>query len=75
MTPFFNLLILKIALPGDAATTFFLPRLVGMKKVKNLAFRSTRVGLQEAVEMGLASKVIPADDFERKVREIATDLA
>lgn len=65
----------KIALTGDAGTTFLLPRLVGMKRAKNLAFRSTRVGPQEAVEMGLASEAISSDNFEEKVRKIATDLA
>ncbi len=65
----------KIALSGDAGTTFLLPRLVGMKKAKDLALRSPRIDPEDAVEMGLASEVIPSDDFEGRVREIAEDLA
>lgn len=65
----------KIGLTGDAGTTFFLPRLVGLKKALDLAFRSPRIDPKEAVEMGLASEVIPSDAFEEKTRKIAKSLA
>lgn len=65
----------RIGLPGDGGSTYFLPRTVGTRKALNIALRSPRIGAREAVDMGLASEVIPSEDFEEKVREVGTELA
>lgn len=65
----------KIGLTGDGGSTFFLPRIVGKKKALDLAMRSPRISAKEAVDLGLASEVIPSENFRDSVRELGMELA
>lgn len=65
----------RIGLTGDGGATFSLPRIVGTKKALELAFKSPRIKGEEAVELGLANEVLPAENFREKVREVGRELA
>jgi 2-(1,2-epoxy-1,2-dihydrophenyl)acetyl-CoA isomerase len=71
----FNLAFTGIALSSDSGSSFWLPRLVGVAKAKELLLMPRTVRADEAMELGLATQVVPADDFEAAVQEIATRLA
>lgn len=71
----FNLAFTGIALSSDSGSSFWLPRLVGVAKAKELLLMPRTVRADEALELGLATQVVPADDFEAAVQEIATRLA
>ncbi len=72
---FFNYAYTNIGLTGDGGCTFFLPRAIGTKKALDLAMRSPKISAQEAVELGLATEVIPSENFEDRIMEIGEKLA
>ncbi len=59
----------------DMGSTFMVPRLVGLRKAKELAFFGERVYGPEAVEIGLANRVVPDGELMETTREWATRLA
>jgi len=65
----------KTALTGAESSTFFLPRLVGLRRAFDLAFLNPRLDAARAWRMGLVSEVIPEQGFEAEVRRVAATLA
>ncbi|MCB1888298.1 MAG: enoyl-CoA hydratase/isomerase family protein [Rhodocyclaceae bacterium] len=55
--------------------TWLLPRLVGLAKARELVFLGERIGGDEAVRIGLANRVFPADGFIDAAREFALRIA
>ncbi|MBN1664002.1 MAG: enoyl-CoA hydratase/isomerase family protein [Deltaproteobacteria bacterium] len=62
-------------LVADAGGTFFLPRLVGMAKAKELMFTGEAVNAPQALAMGLVSRVVPDDKLMDEAMETARKLA
>lgn len=52
-----------------------MPWVLGMKKTKELLLTGDRVGADEAVRIGLANRVVPADALMREARRLAQKLA
>ncbi|MFC4448222.1 enoyl-CoA hydratase/isomerase family protein [Halorussus aquaticus] len=65
----------RIGLSGDGGSTYFLPRLVGLRKAKEIALLDEPIAADEAVEMGLATEAVESDSFEHRLAALATDLA
>jgi 2-(1,2-epoxy-1,2-dihydrophenyl)acetyl-CoA isomerase len=65
----------RIGLTGDGGSTFFLPRLVGLRRATEIALLDRPVEADEAVEMGLATEAVSADEFDERLDEIAQELA
>ena len=65
----------KIGLIPDSGGTWWLPRLVGMQKAKEMAFFGNKVGACEAEKMGLIYKCVDDEQFVDTVDAIATKLA
>ncbi len=63
----------RVGLTGDGGSTYFLPRLVGLRRAKEIALMDEPIAPDEAVRMGLATEV--ADDFDARLAELADDLA
>ncbi len=59
----------------DMGSTFMVPRLVGLRKAKELAFFGERVYGPEAVEIGLANRAVPDGELLDTAREWAARLA
>ncbi len=59
----------------DMGSTFFAPRLVGLRKAKELAFFGERVYAPDAVEMGLINRAVPDGELMDTAREWAGRLA
>lgn len=59
MTAFAN-----VGASGDFGSSWFLPRLVGEAKAKELMFTSPRMTAREAKELGIINVVLPDEDFE-----------
>jgi len=64
-----------LGLSPDAATTYHLPRAVGVKQAKQLAFFGDRIDAQEALRIGLVNWVVPDAELEAKTEEILDRLA
>jgi 2-(1,2-epoxy-1,2-dihydrophenyl)acetyl-CoA isomerase len=65
----------RVALAGDFGGTWFLTRLVGPAKAKELYYFSERVTAEEAERLGLVNAVFPTGDLEGEVMARARRLA
>lgn len=65
----------NIAASGDFGSSWFLPRLVGEAKAKELMFMSPRLTAREASEMGLVNVVLPNEGFEESALRWCHELA
>ncbi len=61
-------------LPGLGAT-HLLPRLVGMAKAQELVLSARVILAEEACEIGLVNRVVPAEALIKEVRELAQQMA
>ncbi|PSQ08266.1 enoyl-CoA hydratase [Halobacteriales archaeon QS_5_70_15] len=65
----------RIGLSADGGSSYFLPRLVGLRRAQEIAFRDEPVGAEEAVGIGLATEAVPDEEFEDRLAEEAARLA
>lgn len=65
----------KIGLIPDSAGTFFLPRLIGFQKASALMMLGDKIEAEEAAKLGMIYKVYFAEEFNAKVKELATTMA
>jgi enoyl-CoA hydratase/carnithine racemase len=59
----------------DAGGSWLLPRMIGLHKAKELAFLAEIISAEEAERIGLVNRVVPADDLEKVVTDIAHTIA
>ncbi len=64
-----------IGLVADAGTTYHLPRVIGIRKAKELAFFGDRIDAQQALQIGLVNKVVPDAALESETETILKRLA
>jgi len=64
-----------IGATGDGSSTYFLPRVAGLRQAKRIALLNERIGPEEAVELGLATEATDPDAFEDRVAEVAARIA
>lgn len=65
----------KVGFSGDFGGTWFLQRLVGPLKAKELYFLSEVLSAQEALDLGLVTKVVPHDTLMDETMALAEKLA
>lgn len=65
----------RIGLTGDGGSTFFLPRLVGLRAAKEIVLLDEPIGPARAVELGLANEAVSVEAFDDRLDELATRLA
>jgi 2-(1,2-epoxy-1,2-dihydrophenyl)acetyl-CoA isomerase len=65
----------RVGFAGDYGGTWFLTRLVGSGKAKELYYFSERLSAEEAERLGIVNAVFPAADFEQEVMTRARRLA
>jgi len=71
----FNLAFANVALSCDTGASYHLQRLVGRAKALELLYFPRTVKAAEADELGLATRVVPADELAGEVRALAERLA
>ena len=64
-----------IGLNPDGGSTWFLPRVVGMRRAVELALTNRALTASEALEWGLVSRVVDDDALTSEAEELATALA
>ena len=64
-----------IGLIPDSAGTYFLPRLIGFQKAQALAMLGDKISAEDAEKMGMVYKVIPFENFEVEINQLASKLA
>jgi 2-(1,2-epoxy-1,2-dihydrophenyl)acetyl-CoA isomerase len=65
----------KTGLTGAESSTFFLPRLIGLRRSMELMLLNPRLDATAARDLGLITRVYPTERFEEEVRRIARSLA
>ena len=71
----FNTSFAGVALSCDTGASYHLPLLVGRAKALELMYFPRTVKAAEALQLGLATSVVPADDLAGAVAELARRLA
>ncbi|MWG34244.1 enoyl-CoA hydratase/isomerase family protein [Halomarina oriensis] len=64
-----------IGATGDGSSTYFLPRVVGLRQAKRIALLNERIGTEAAVDLGLATEAVADDAFADRLDEIASEVA
>lgn len=65
----------NIGLSGDYGASWFLNRLIGQSKAKELMFRSERVGAEDCERLGLVNRVFESESFRDDAQLYAAQIA
>jgi len=65
----------KIGLPGDYGGSWFLTRLVGTAKARELYYTSDRIGAEECERLGIFNRVFPNNEFQAEALAFAKRIA
>ncbi|WP_435745962.1 enoyl-CoA hydratase/isomerase family protein [Nocardioides sp. SYSU DS0663] len=71
----FNLAFANVGLSCDTGASYTLPQLVGRAKALELLYLPRTIRADEALALGLATSVHPADELEGAAQELAARLA
>jgi 2-(1,2-epoxy-1,2-dihydrophenyl)acetyl-CoA isomerase len=64
-----------VALAGDYGGTWFMTRLIGSARARELYFLNERVPADEALQIGLVNKVVPQAELHDATQQLAARLA
>ena len=65
----------KIGLIPDSASTFFLPRIIGLQKAAGLMMTAEPISAEEACKIGMIYKAFDDDKFESEVQKLAEKIS
>jgi len=65
----------RAGLTPDGSGTYFLPRLVGVRRALELTLTNRMLSAQEALEMGIVNRVVPDESLASEVESLARQLA
>ena len=71
----FTMAYSKIAATPDGSSSYFLTRLVGLRRAMELYFTNRVLSAREALEWGLVTRVVPDADLKGAVDALARELA
>ncbi|MFJ9911445.1 enoyl-CoA hydratase/isomerase family protein [Actinacidiphila glaucinigra] len=74
-TAAFNTSFVGVALTADSGASWTLPRLVGRSRAADLLLFPRTIGAQEAYELGIANRLVPADELAAEAASVARRLA
>jgi 2-(1,2-epoxy-1,2-dihydrophenyl)acetyl-CoA isomerase len=71
----FTMAYSRIAASPDGSSSYWLPRLVGIRRAMELFYTNRVLTAREAVEWGIATRALPDGEFADGVRRLAGELA
>lgn len=71
----FSQIFIRLGLVPDLGGLHLLTRVVGLNKAKELCFTARKIDAQEARELGIANRVVPADQLLPDARKLAAEIA
>ncbi|MDI3416963.1 2-cyclohexenylcarbonyl CoA isomerase [Streptomyces luteolus] len=74
-TASFNTSFAGVALTADSGVSWTLPRLIGQSRAADLLFFPRGIKAQEAYDLGIANKLVPADELAAEAERTARALA
>lgn len=72
---YFNSGYANVGLSGDAGTNYFLTVVVGPAKAREILFFPRKIEAEEALRLGLATRVVPHAQLEEETKAFARQLA
>ena len=70
----FSCAFVRVGLIPDTGGSFLLPRIVGLRAAKRLAFTGEFFGAEEAAELGLVNEAVAEDDLDDAVDDLLDTL-
>ena len=71
----FTMAYSKIAATPDGSSSYFLPRLIGMRRAMELYFTNRVLTAREALDWGLVTRVVPDAELKSAIAALAGELA
>lgn len=71
----FTMAYTKVGLSPDGSSSYFLPRLIGITKTKELMLTNRVLSAQEASQWGLVTEVLPDDQLSARADALAEKMA
>jgi 2-(1,2-epoxy-1,2-dihydrophenyl)acetyl-CoA isomerase len=71
----FTMAYSRIAASPDGSSSYFLPRLIGLRRSMELYFTNRVLTAREAVEWGMITRAVPDAEFKGAVSALAAELA
>jgi 2-(1,2-epoxy-1,2-dihydrophenyl)acetyl-CoA isomerase len=71
----FTMAYTRAGLVPDGSSTFFLPRLIGMRRTQELMITNRMLSAAEALEWGVLTRVVPDAELETAVDALAREVA
>ncbi len=65
----------RVGFSGDYGGSYFLTQLVGTAKARELYFTADIVGAEDALRLGIATRVVPQASFNDEVHALAKKIA
>ena len=67
----FTMAYTKVGLSPDGGSSYYLPRLIGIRKTQELMFTNRVLSAEEACDWGLVNLVVPSEQLAGEVRKLA----
>lgn len=71
----FTMAYTAVGLSPDGSSTWYLPRLIGLRRAQELAFTNRALSAAEALDWGLVTRIVPAADLEDAAMTLCRQLA
>jgi 2-(1,2-epoxy-1,2-dihydrophenyl)acetyl-CoA isomerase len=71
----FTVAYTQVGLTPDGGLTYFLPRLVGLRRASELVLTNRRLSAKEALDLGIVTEVVPDAELMTRARAITRQLA
>ena len=71
----FTMAYTRAGLSPDGSSSYYLPRLIGIRRTQELMLTNRTVSAPEAADWGLITEVVPAADLAARTSELTAQLA
>jgi 2-(1,2-epoxy-1,2-dihydrophenyl)acetyl-CoA isomerase len=71
----FTMAYTKAGLSPDGSSSYYLPRLIGVRRTQELMLTNRRLSAREAAEWGLITEAVPDDDLVARCDALAGEMA
>lgn len=71
----FTMAYTKAGLSPDGSSSYYLPRLIGVRRTQELMLTNRRISAPEAAQWGLVTEVVPDDGLAARVDSLVAEIA
>lgn len=67
----FTMAYSNVGLSPDGSSSYYLPRLIGMRRTQDLMYTNRVLSAEEALDWGVVNQVVAADDLDQAANKVA----